>query len=250
VVAALDDWASIAGDGPRRAWLLAVVRATDPDPERDQLRQPELWRDGAALARLARQAKVDESSPQLAAALGRTLLANGGDAIPLLRKAQAQHPCDFWLNVLLAVALHEARQWDQAIGYFRAALALRPVGPVHTSLGLALYEKRQLDEAIGHYEEALRLDPNSAPAHNNIGLALYEKGQLDEAISHYEKALRIEVTSLAAHYNLANALRKQNQLDKAIKEYRAAIELDPKYPAGAPFPPPAHRTGQPRQSPG
>src|SRR6516225_10650163 len=62
VVAALDEWAGIAGDGPRLAWLLAVARAADPDPQRDRLRQPELWRDGAALARLAEEARVAELS--------------------------------------------------------------------------------------------------------------------------------------------------------------------------------------------
>ena len=38
IVAALDDWASITSDRPRRAWLLAVARGADPAPERDGLR--------------------------------------------------------------------------------------------------------------------------------------------------------------------------------------------------------------------
>ncbi len=70
VIAALDDWASYASDEVRRAWLLAVARAADPDPERNRLRQPQLLRDDAALARLAAKARVAEMSPQLATALG------------------------------------------------------------------------------------------------------------------------------------------------------------------------------------
>jgi serine/threonine-protein kinase len=45
LVATLDDWAGITADPARRSWLLDVVRAADPDPERDRLRQPALWRD-------------------------------------------------------------------------------------------------------------------------------------------------------------------------------------------------------------
>jgi hypothetical protein len=52
LVAALDDWASLTTDPARRAWLLAVARRADPDPGRDRLRQPELWRDSARLTRL------------------------------------------------------------------------------------------------------------------------------------------------------------------------------------------------------
>ncbi len=71
IVAALDDWASITSDRSRRAWLLAVARGADPAPERDRLRQPELWQDGARLTRVAQELRVAELSPQLATALGR-----------------------------------------------------------------------------------------------------------------------------------------------------------------------------------
>jgi serine/threonine-protein kinase len=230
VVAALDDWASIAGDGPRRVWLLAVGRAADPDPVRDRLRQPELWRDGAALSRLAGEARAAELSPQLVTSLGRVLSMSGGDAIPLLRKAQAHHPDDFWLNALLAWALGNAKQWDEAIGYYRAALARRPDAAVHNNLGNAVRAKGRLDEAIGHYEEALRINPNAAMPHYNLGNTLRDKGQLDEAIRHFEDAVRINPHYAKAHYNLGLALdAKGGRLHDAIGHFKAAIRIDPKH---------------------
>jgi tetratricopeptide (TPR) repeat protein len=231
VVAALDHWASITRDGPRRAWLLAVARAADPGPERNRLRQPGLWRDRAALARRAREARVAELSPQLAAALGGALLKSGGDAVPLLRAAQARHPHDFWLNVGLGLALAEEKEWDEAIGYYRAALALRPrAASAHVNLGVALYGKGRVDEAVGHYEEALRLDPKHAPAHNNLGTALRAKGQVDEAVGHYEQALRLDPKLAMAHNNLGAILCDvKGDPDGASAHFQKAIALDPKY---------------------
>jgi Tfp pilus assembly protein PilF/tRNA A-37 threonylcarbamoyl transferase component Bud32 len=183
VVAALDDWAGLTEDEARRAWLLAVARAADPSPDRDRLRQPGLWRDRAALARLAAGRSV-ALSPQLTTALARALDHSGGDAVPLLRAAQARHPDDFWLNFELGGALHEAKQWDEAVGHYRAALALRPrSSAVHDNLGATLYVRGRLAEAIGHYEQALRLDPKSAEAHCNLGHALRQQGRFEDALA-------------------------------------------------------------------
>jgi tetratricopeptide (TPR) repeat protein len=228
VVAALDDWASFARDWLQCAWLLAVARAADPDPERNRLRQPELLRDGAALARLAANARVAEMSPQLATALGRLLVVSGHDAIPLLRKAQAYHPDDFWLNFVLAWALHEARHPDQAVGYYRAALALRPEAGVHNNLGVVLHDNGQLVEAIDHYEKALRINPGFARAHSNLAISLRASGRLDAAIGHLEQAHRLGPGYALAHYNFANALSAKGRLDEAIGHYEQALRLDPR----------------------
>ena len=150
IVAALDDWASITSDRSRRAWLLAVARGADPVPERDRLRQPELWQDGARLTRVAQELRVAELSPQLATALGRVARASGGEAVALLTAAQARFPQDFWLNFELAFALYKANRSDEALGYYRAALALRPkASAVYDGLGTVLHALGRVDEAIG-----------------------------------------------------------------------------------------------------
>jgi tetratricopeptide (TPR) repeat protein len=228
LVGALDDWASICRDPARRAWLLTVVREADPDPARDRLRQPELWRDDAALTRVAREVRAPELSPQLATALGRALHESGRDAAQLLSAAQARFPNDFWLNFDLGGTLYNAKRWNEALGYYRAALALRPEAvAVHNSLGNTLNAKGQLDEAIAHYQDALRLDPEYALAHYNLGNALKAKGQLDEAIAHYQEALRLDPELAYAHNNLGLALYARGQLDQAIAHYQDALRLDP-----------------------
>ena len=146
LIAALDDWASITADRGRREWLLAVASEADQNPARNRLRQPELWRDGARLTQIAQEPSGAEVSPQLAIALDRAAHQSGGDVIPLLTAVQARYPQDFWINFGLGARLGEARRWDEALGYCRAALAVRPeVSAAHNNLGEALYAKDRRD---------------------------------------------------------------------------------------------------------
>ena len=139
IVAALDDWASITPDPRRRAWLLAVARGADPDPARDRLRRPELWRDRPGLTQLARTLNPAELGPQLTTALCRVVRESGADPVPLMTAAQARFPQDFWLNLDLGSALHKANRLEEALGYYRAALALRPQTSVaHHNVGAVL----------------------------------------------------------------------------------------------------------------
>jgi serine/threonine-protein kinase len=229
LVAALDDWASIVEWASRRAWLLAVARQADRDPSRDRFRDPRLWRDRAALERLADQASVKQLSPQLLTMLAKALRRAGGEAVPLLTAAQQRYPQDFWLNFHLGFALQGRKQAGEAVGYCRAALALRPTTyAVYINLGTALYDKGQRDEAIACFEKALALDPKNAQAHTNLGAALQDKGQLDRAIACFEKALALDPKDAKAHFNLGNALHEKGQWDEAIACYRKALAIDPK----------------------
>jgi tetratricopeptide (TPR) repeat protein len=228
IVGALDEWASICRERGRREWLFAVVRKADPDPSRNRLRQPDLWRDRAELTRLAGEVRAEELSPQFATALGWALYWSGEDAVELLSAAQARFPNDFWLSYHLAVALYHAKRWDEAIGYYHAALALRPDAvAVHVCLGAALFDKGKPDEAIGCFQRALQLGPESAVAHHELGNALQAKGQLDEAIAHYQHALRLDPEYAPAHNDLGHALHTQGHPDKAITHYQDALRLNP-----------------------
>jgi tetratricopeptide (TPR) repeat protein len=230
VVAALDDWAGMTQDSARRAWLFAVARAADPDPNRERVRQPGLWRDREALARLARESATVQLPPHLAAALARTLSRGGGDPIPMLRAAQAHHPDDFWLNVALGEELAWGKQWDESVGYYRAALALRPRSTaVHNNLGIALVRRGQAEASLSHFEEALRIDPRNAKAHHNLGLTLFGRGQVGAAIRHYEQALRIDPHFATAHFNLGAALESRGQAEAATDHYKQALRIDPEH---------------------
>ena len=92
----------------RQDWVLGVARRADPDPWRDRVRDPAVWRDGKALAELARAAPSAEQRRPLLLALGERLTSTGGDGIGLLRRVAEQYPDDFWANFTLARALYGA----------------------------------------------------------------------------------------------------------------------------------------------
>jgi serine/threonine-protein kinase len=235
LVAALDDWAAMTPDRKRRGWLLAVARRADPDPWRDHFRDPVVRRDRRALQKLADEAVkanavgVGKLTPQVLAALGLALHKMKADAVPLLTAAQHRYPADFWLNFELGAALLQAKRPGEAVGYYRAALALRPQAlAVHTNLGNALKDLGRYGEALGHYRHALRLAPQFALTHHNLAAILQATGLPDQAIDHFREALRLDPTFSLAHIGLGNALFAKGQRDQAIRHYRQALRLDPK----------------------
>jgi serine/threonine-protein kinase len=132
LVAALDDWAHVAREQSRRVWVLGVARRADPHPWRDRLRDPALWQDEKRLARLAAQAPPSALTPNLAAALGNRLTRRK-EGQALLLAAQQRYPGDFWLNLNLGNSLMLRGNPQEAEGYFRAALAIRPDSPSRTT---------------------------------------------------------------------------------------------------------------------
>jgi Tfp pilus assembly protein PilF len=151
-----------------------------------------------------------------------------GPAVTLLRKAQREHPDDFWINYNLAHSLWQSASLEQ-LAFARAAVAVRPQNPwARNNLGIALDHNGDVDEAIAEYREALRLDEDFRGAHCNLGIALGAKWDLDGAIVEYRQALRLDNDD--AHYILGNALRDKGDVDGAIAEYREAIQIKKDYP--------------------
>src|SRR5262249_38753674 len=157
VAAALEDWAALER-GPRRRRLLALARGVDPDPVRNSFRDPALWEDRARLLRLARQAEPARLAVPVLGPLGPEGGRAGGDGAALLAQGQRRHPDDFWLCLELVTLLaRKGRAYaGEAVGYYRAALALRPDSPVVlNNLGMALYTQKHLAEAVVSLRRAL-----------------------------------------------------------------------------------------------
>jgi serine/threonine-protein kinase len=94
---ALDDWAACA-DLQHRLWILAVVRAMDPDPWRDKVRNPLIWDNVQLLSKLADEVDIDEQPVKLLVAFGTRWRRLGGNPTAFLEKVQRRYPNDFWVN--------------------------------------------------------------------------------------------------------------------------------------------------------
>jgi len=232
-VVALDEWAKCTADPRRIPILLAAARAADPDPTgwRDRVRQPRFRGDDpAVLAELMTEAHIARQPVHLLTAIGRFPNLPGG--VAMLRRVQATHPGDFYANLELAKALLRASQKDEALVFFRVALAIRPgSGAAHYWLGAGLHEAGRSEEALPHLERALSLHPRSPRVRSTLGAALRDVGRLDEAIEHQRQALKINSGDVPAHYYLGVALTDKGQLDEALSAFRRVIELEPGHAA-------------------
>jgi tetratricopeptide (TPR) repeat protein len=237
LLVALGDWAWAAQWGTR--WsvkdLLELARTADSDAWRKRHYHAAATRDGSALRNLSVEARRSSLPPSSLSLLALHLLKEGEheESLALLRWGRGRHPADFWLHFELGNTFYRkgetptAVELEEAIGCFRAALALRPqASAVHNNLGAALRDKGQLDEAIAEYREAIRLTKDDAVAHHNLGIALKAKGQLDEAIAAFREAIRLKKDFAPAHNKLGGALADKGQLDKAIAEFREAIRIN------------------------
>jgi tetratricopeptide (TPR) repeat protein len=244
-VAALDDWAVCATDPARQDWLLEVARRADPDPWRDRVRDPAVWRDGKALAELARAGPPAEQPLSLLLALGERLSATGEDGVGFLRRVREQHPEDFWANLTLALELHGAGRIPLPLGgdpapalvYYQKALEIRPqaVG-VLNDLGLVLVDRHWLKDnerdgggpgAISVFQQVVKNDPQFAPGFSNLGLALKISGDWPNAETAFRESLRIDPRLAPAHVQLGEIQAGSGALVEAIQHYRQALDLDP-----------------------
>jgi serine/threonine protein kinase/Flp pilus assembly protein TadD len=233
VIAALDTWFMIARKaGADHDWPMAVVTAADTDEWRTKVRNAAARQERASLEQLVDDAAVTKQPPAALILLKSALQGVGAEdsAIRLLRRAQHQFPGDFWINQELGNACLAARQPQEAIACFRAALALR-AGNCGAQYNLALALKNAGDSpgAIAAYQRAIDLDPKYVEAHNNLGIALWEKGDLPGAIAAYQKAIHLDPKHFKAYYNLGIALRNKGDLAGAVAAYEKAIDLDPQH---------------------
>jgi serine/threonine protein kinase/tetratricopeptide (TPR) repeat protein len=245
LAAAIDDWARCRKhltDGAGAIALRTVAQRADPDPWRCRVRDALSRNDIAALEEMSKSPDLWRQPPPTLCALARHLSNSvylGSNAKPeqatqMLRRAQRQHPADFWINHELAelletTAARDTQQRIEALGLYRAALALRPQshGARH-GIGRTLNALGRADDVIAWYEKSIELSPQDFRAHFELALSLHRVQRLDEAIVWLRKAVDIEPDNIWARLNLAKFLNEQGKSDESIAVYWKTLEIDPR----------------------
>lgn len=185
----LHDWLYWAPEA-NRAKLRAVVDAADADPWRKAFRDARARNDLDALVRLSRAPGATDQPPVLISGLGGALLVDGHaeEAWAFLREAQRRHPGDFWINYLLGRYLEQERP-QEAVGYFRAAVAVHPdSNQAYALLSRVLREAGDSDEAIVALKKAAALHPSHDSVLDLLKV-LAPVGRMEEGRVVWEKLL-------------------------------------------------------------
>jgi eukaryotic-like serine/threonine-protein kinase len=223
LIAALDDWAACA-DRAERDWILGVARTADPDPWRDRVRDGDGWAKLETFPDLANAADVRKQPVTLMVAFGTRWRRLGGDPTSFLERVQRQYPNDFWVNFELGHSL-EGRDDAAAVGYCRAAVAVRPGAAVgHVKLGVCLANLGRHGEAAHHYQRALEISPADVWVRWRLGLALAEQGRTDEAIGQFRQALVADPEHGEARREFRQALLKVGRHVEALDVWRRSLE--------------------------
>lgn len=159
---------------------------------------------GLAVGTLIPTAQTSESqtlspAPSASAAMGNAHMPSMGDmkqmadkqAAPLLDKLRSD-PNNVTLLVQIGGIYHITRQYADAAGWYRKAVALDPKNvPVRTKLAISLYRAGDPDAAIEELNQGLAVDPHDVNSLFNLGMIrLQGKGDAQGALAAWQHLLK------------------------------------------------------------
>jgi tetratricopeptide (TPR) repeat protein len=234
LVAALDDWALVKDNlrGSSGERLRALARHSDDDPLRQELRDPKVRKDGAALERIAARDDILSEPPATLEQLGVLLRTAGRQAAAerLLRRAQQRRPDNFWIAFNLGSVLHASgAPVTEEGGFWRVAVALRPNSLVaQYNLAFTLHQQNRLPEAEEAFQRAITLGPNWDRSYLGLGLVLRAQGRPAEAVKPLRKAAALAPEQSEVHFALGWALTDAGEPAEAARALQVAVKLNPR----------------------
>jgi serine/threonine protein kinase len=186
VLMALDLWLFAS----RSAELRSILRAIDPDPFRDRVRDSLVTQDIDRLRELADQPEATKQPARFLAALGSISAIPTAIRAKLLSAGVSRWPSDFRLLFSLGNCSSTPEEREK---WYRAAVALRPLFPgARLSLATAIKDRGELEEAIDSYQQAIQLDPGNPDPYFRLGMAFSDHGQFRAALESFRTAEALE----------------------------------------------------------
>ncbi len=210
--------------------LAKIANLADTNQWRKSVRQALVDGDTETLGTLVDSGNLDEQPPALAAWVASELrqVERIEQATKLLKSVYEKHPSDFWVNYELARSLSLQGESEEAIGFARAAVALRPdnQGAIW-GLCLALIDAGHKDESDQVFEQLL--------ATGKFTWSQYMKLQVDMTLlGEFDKAKLVEEKQLATGEKqgqtlaiAANGLIQQERFAEAFEKAEEALAMAP-----------------------
>ncbi len=113
------------------------------------------------------------------------------DEVAALESLAARQPGDASVRVELGNLHMDAERWDEAIRWYREALAVNPaLVETATDLGACLVSSGRPAEGLAEFERVLAVDAGHRNALYNKGIALLQMGRGAEAAAVWEELLK------------------------------------------------------------
>ena len=145
------------------------------------------------------------------------------DRDTLWRKTISRNPNAWMAHYNLANMLQSQLRFDDAIGHYQQAIAVRPqMRDAYYNMANAFQRQDEFDEAVNRYYKAIEIDPDFDPAHIGLGLALMELGQSRLAIDPFRRALVNRDDSVAMN---SLAWIFSTHPDDAVRDSAEALRL-------------------------
>jgi tetratricopeptide (TPR) repeat protein len=120
----------------------------------------------------------------------------------------------------------------ETVAYYEGQLRVNAnEAAVHLALGKVLGPMGRLEEAVGHFRAALAIAPDLVEAHYYLGLSLLTGPDVEGARQEFEAALTHDSGYVKAYDGLGLIAMRMNRPAEAEKNFRRALELNPDDPA-------------------
>jgi len=171
----------------------------------------------------------DKTNPYLYHMLGMNYRETGDTsrAIYHFQTAIETDPTDYESTLFIA-NLYAAQKNKLALGYFDAAIRLKPnlVEP-YFAKAVYLQQTENYASAMVEYKKITKLDPTNFLVFYNVGYINYESGFLAKAMENWEIVTKLNPNYAKAWYMKGLLMEENGDKAKAYKNYQTALDLDP-----------------------
>ncbi|MDX9703787.1 MAG: tetratricopeptide repeat protein [Candidatus Auribacterota bacterium] len=128
-----------------------------------------------------------------------------------------------------AIALADAKRYEDSIVYYKKAIELDDRAQTHYNLANAYTALGLKKQAEKEFRTSIKKDPNYSEAHNNLGRILAESGKYEEAIDEIKIAIALNPYNAMAYNNLGGCYNQLGNYEEAKKALRRALNISPGY---------------------
>ncbi len=129
-----------------------------------------------------------------------------------------------------ANGLFTAEQYEEAIAFYKQALALNPTNAqIFFNLGQALYYAKKYPEALYAYKKVLEYKSNHYRAYMQIGRVMIDVRQSEDAIEPLKKSLSLEPNNPDARLLLTRVYNDKHHFHKAIDVIVEGLTIEPNH---------------------